>query len=58
MPADHPQEEWKPSLITQWLCPDLMSWPAPFFLLFLAQRICEGKGGSAGSLGMGGLCPA
>lgn len=53
----------KPSLITQWLCPDLMSWPAPLFLLCLAQRICEGKGGGAGcgwgtGTGGGGLCPS
>lgn len=49
----------KPSLITQWLCRDLMSWPAPLFRLFLAQRICKGKGGSAFEPGRGGrLCPA
>lgn len=35
----------KASLIAQRLCPDLMSWPVPLSLLFLAQRMCEGKGG-------------
>lgn len=50
--------EWKPSLITQWLCPDLVSWPTPLFLLFSGSEDMRGEGWEYRAAGEGGLCPA